>query len=461
MDILTLKKARKYIETAFGKQPLIRNGELSTQLNVQTLDLFDGGDWEILAGTPEPSERSRYGTQSLLVTSTPTGSVQIEKKMNINALNKLMILDWWYNGDSETIHHINIKAQINDDWNTHLKQTIYTSPLTDYRLGWNRFVIDWGTSETIGFEGDIPLDSITAVRIEAWRIYETPMTLCFDRLGLIPKASSKPVITLTFDDGNITDYTEAMPYMNKYDFRGTSYVNPSLIGTGTFCNLDQLKELYDLGWDISSHGWAHSSEYPSVDAINREMIKPYEWLIDNGFYRSADHISYPFGYTNDEIESVARKIYRTGRTTAGRDNRGLETLPVSNQYRLRVVQLRKTTALTDAEKYVDLAIKSKAWLIFLCHDLAIEPTDSGWYIDRFQQLMDYINTKKIDIMTISEVTGFLPDAFNARPERLETWRDLRILNPNSGFVLTDRATMNKTRLYLENGELGTEEVINS
>src|SRR5699024_3021780 len=136
---------------------------------------------------------------------------------------------------------------------------------------------------------------------------------------------------------------------------------------------------------------------------NKEIIGSNEWLIRNGFLRSADHIALPGGRTTNELEEVVSRTFKTARTTAGNGVWELNTLPVSNNYRLRTIGVTKPKTLAEIKAKVDLAIKSNSWAIFMFHDIKDEPSNDGWDTPSFKALMDYIAEKGVKVKTMSEM----------------------------------------------------------
>lgn len=66
----------------------------------------------------------------------------------------------------------------------------------------------------------------------------------------------RPVL-ITFDDGNLDNYTNAFPLMQKYRFTGVLYIVGNYIGVENYLNADQIKEMAGAGWEIGSHTMNH------------------------------------------------------------------------------------------------------------------------------------------------------------------------------------------------------------
>ena len=114
---------------------------------------------------------------------------------------------------------------------------------------------------------------------------------------------AKPIL-LTFDDGSETVYTDAFPIMQKYGFTGTAYIVYNFIGAGLFMDRDQIRELYDAGWEIGSHSVSHidltTRPGKQMDEIvsSRSRLQSYLDVPIRSF-------AYPFGaYDKDSLYFV-------------------------------------------------------------------------------------------------------------------------------------------------------------
>jgi len=68
----------------------------------------------------------------------------------------------------------------------------------------------------------------------------------------------KAPLILSFDDGHISNYTHALPVLQKYSCKAIFFVIASRISESRdFMTWPQLKELIALGHRVEAHGWSH------------------------------------------------------------------------------------------------------------------------------------------------------------------------------------------------------------
>lgn len=64
-------------------------------------------------------------------------------------------------------------------------------------------------------------------------------------------------VILTFDDGDASNYAEALPLLLARHARADFFINPATVGRRGFVTWGQLREMAELGMSIQSHGYEH------------------------------------------------------------------------------------------------------------------------------------------------------------------------------------------------------------
>lgn len=111
------------------------------------------------------------------------------------------------------------------------------------------------------------------------------------------KAPEKPVL-LTFDDGYLDNYEQAMPILAKYGFPATLFVSPGMTEQDGYLNWEQIKKMQAGGWDIQPHGMSHP-HLPKLTAEEQayEIVEARK-LIEEHLGTQADVFCYPYGERN-------------------------------------------------------------------------------------------------------------------------------------------------------------------
>ena len=129
--------------------------------------------------------------------------------------------------------------------------------------------------------------------LQNWGYKTISVELLVDAIQQGTLLPPRPII-LTFDDGSETVYTTAFPIMQKYGFTGTAYIVANYIGAGLYMNHDQIRALYDSGWEIGSHGLSHVDlrQHPGKQEAE---IKESQIYLESYLDLPIPSFAYPFG----------------------------------------------------------------------------------------------------------------------------------------------------------------------
>ena len=130
-------------------------------------------------------------------------------------------------------------------------------------------------------------------------------------------ANSKVVI-LNFDDGRKSQFTYAKPILDKYGFKATFYIVCNYIENKPgFMDWKEVKQLYDEGHDIGSHGMNHRDLTKfSTKVVNSELANSKKCLEDHGI--DVTSFAYPFnkGSNDRNVIEILSRYYDLGRTAS-------------------------------------------------------------------------------------------------------------------------------------------------
>jgi len=126
-------------------------------------------------------------------------------------------------------------------------------------------------------------------------------------------------VALTFDDGWVHVYTNAVPVMQECGFRGTFFIvaNYSNARSSAFLSWDQIKALRSAGHWIGSHGLSHRN-LNSVDAatLRRELVDS-KAEIEKHIGGSVTAFAYPYGATSPRVMQAAQQAGYVAAVTVG------------------------------------------------------------------------------------------------------------------------------------------------
>jgi len=145
----------------------------------------------------------------------------------------------------------------------------------------------------------------------------------------------RPVL-ITFDDGYLDNYQNALPIIRKYSMRATVFVVPGFTDViPNYLTWDQIREMEKNGFTIQSHTLNHRAleELPD-DEIRAELLNS-KLLLEKNLGHPVEFLAYPTGTYNLHIAGIAKDVgYKAAFTIKyGNDDRGsnvyaLERIPI-------------------------------------------------------------------------------------------------------------------------------------
>ena len=363
--------------------------------NVDVISNFDDDTWNDYTSTIEDDRvNNTYGWKSVKMISTNGVALEINKVVNFTTVDKVFIMKLFVE-DVSTIKSLQVSLfpEVAGGY------YYFNFSSGGLKTGWNYFSmpINRFVLNDIGV-ASIEEQVISTIYIRLVSNASVTANVTFDRFAITDSAIKRGKIILAFDDNNSGVYTCAKPSMDKYGFRGVIYTIADLVGETEFMTLDQLKVLDSNGWDIGTHGQVNLDTFATAEEIRTELLKNYDYLVDNGFYRAIGHYASPAGkYTDIAIEEI-KKIFITHRTTEFRYN----SLPVVNRYLLGNLGANNLD-LATLQNYVDKTVEYKSMSIINWHQISETPTGEEASATIFRAMIDYIASKDVDVVTLSDI----------------------------------------------------------
>jgi peptidoglycan/xylan/chitin deacetylase (PgdA/CDA1 family) len=129
-------------------------------------------------------------------------------------------------------------------------------------------------------------------------------------------ALPKKPIVISFDDGYLSDYTHALPVLERLGWPGVLNLEVNNVLTPGDISQSQVRALIRAGWEVDSHTLTHP-DLTSVSAaqLRRELVQSRSFLHGH-FGVPVDFFCYPAGRYNATVESAVRAAgYRLATTT--------------------------------------------------------------------------------------------------------------------------------------------------
>jgi peptidoglycan/xylan/chitin deacetylase (PgdA/CDA1 family) len=253
----------------------------------------------------------------------------------------------------------------------------------------------------------------------------------------------QPILTFSFDDCYQKTVNSTLPLLVKYQMKAVYNFIAGLAGKELeglkLASWEKIKKAERLEMEITSHSLTHrrlttkgrlvkycksflykqnllkhliaswqKPQSPSklliTKTVTEEIAKSQQLLKNHGI--EAVSFVYPYGFYDNKIKEIVKNYYSSARSTDG----GLNYLTSCDPYALKVFTWDKWTKTETANRWVEKAIKDKAWLIEVFHLIAKDNEINHEYftsISSFQNHLEFIKNKKIWIATQKEIINYL------------------------------------------------------
>jgi peptidoglycan/xylan/chitin deacetylase (PgdA/CDA1 family) len=115
-------------------------------------------------------------------------------------------------------------------------------------------------------------------------------------------------VLFSFDDGNKSDVTTAMPILTRFGFCASFFILSDLIGAPDFVDAADIERLRDNGMTVGSHGAAHVRWVTLDDRALADQIERSVRILSGILGRPASAVAPPFGAYNRRILRLLRRL---------------------------------------------------------------------------------------------------------------------------------------------------------
>ena len=221
-------------------------------------------------------------------------------------------------------------------------------------------------------------------------------------------------VSITFDDGFDSTYTNALPILSSRNLPATVYVTSGYIDSGitddgfpSMSWADVVSLQNDYGWEIGAHTVSH----PELPLLTAAQIMD-QFTTSNSAYAAhglnVTNLATPFGAYDNVVLTEALKYYYTHRGFA---DINFNTFP----YNRSVLQVQSVTSVTtpaQVKAWVETAILNRQWLILVYHDIqpALNPNyEYTTTISDFTEMADVIKSSGVSVSSVRQA-AIIPGA---------------------------------------------------
>ena len=223
-------------------------------------------------------------------------------------------------------------------------------------------------------------------------------------------------VSLTFDDSDEDQYTNALPALESHGMVGTFYAITGYVGVNSgYMTLPQLQAIYNAGNEIGGHTVLHPNlTQISNDEATREICDSRDTLLSWGF--PVTDFAYPYAAFNPATEGI---LQQCGYNSARQDGDitspygclsrcpMAETIPPKDPYAIRAPSsIQDNWTLAQMEQLVTQAEPGGGWTVLVFHHICDNACDPYSVTPaNFNALLTWLQTQNVSIETVSQVIG--------------------------------------------------------
>lgn len=214
------------------------------------------------------------------------------------------------------------------------------------------------------------------------------------------------IVSITFDDGWESVYTEAFVPMQQNGLVSTQYIITDSLDDPSYMSIKQIKSMQDAGHEIGSHTASHADLTTLDENGIRKELNNSKQELEKHFGPINDFTS-PLGAYNNYTLGMINKYYRSQKNAEGNLSsditQSLNQTSTIDTLNLKSYSVRNTTTVEDIEKLVDLAIANNSWLILTYYQIDYSNETFSVKPEDFRAQLKAVSSKQIRSATVGQV----------------------------------------------------------
>ncbi len=217
----------------------------------------------------------------------------------------------------------------------------------------------------------------------------------------------KGYVTLWFDDGLSSTYEVAYPELERRGWKGVfAVVSNREVAQANFIpdgdpvmEWNEVDELIQAGWEISSHSRRHSrlNEIEDEYLLKAEIIGSKVDLIGRGY--SIPSFTFPYGENGLQSgQNMISQNYSYWRSSTKEVN------PVPSWRHITSYALTTRLGKEDIELLVEKTEKSSGWLVLVFHAIVEQPVNESQHTrEQFDMVLDVVKESSLEVVLPNEM----------------------------------------------------------
>ncbi len=178
-------------------------------------------------------------------------------------------------------------------------------------------------------------------------------------------ATKEKVVIITFDDGDITNFTAALPQLIQRSMPAEFYITTDRIGNEVSMSADQLRKLDQAGMVVDSHGKTHKYLSDLDDDEVRLELKISKQTLEKILGKKINTIALPGGRGDHRTRKLAKELgyKRLCTSVLGYNEKGTDPFRLKRIAVTRQMSLDTFASLVSADGKVMRKLKIRQFIL--------------------------------------------------------------------------------------------------
>lgn len=202
------------------------------------------------------------------------------------------------------------------------------------------------------------------------------------------------LVTFSYDDGLMNNYTLALPLHEQYQIPATFNIIAGRLTSmrGRSFRANEVLDCYRRGVEIASHSYYHDEHLTNKtdEEIHFEFGESKRVLSE--VVPDVETVAIPFSQYDERVISIAKQYYKGIRVFGSAQN----DIPPSDRYLLNCrIAVGNTTVFSDIKAAIDEAVTNNKWCIIMLHGINPDANNLGTYEitpHLLEETLQYVNT---------------------------------------------------------------------
>lgn len=208
-------------------------------------------------------------------------------------------------------------------------------------------------------------------------------------------------VSLTFDDGWLSQFQDVVPKLNSAGMKATFYIISrrfSDTGFPAYMSRAQVQQLFQQGHEIGAHTRTHRDLATLSSAEQQTEIQGSRQDLLTMNVGPIMTLAYPFGsYNSITLQTARNASYSSGRTTmSGR------VRPAIDHFQLPRFPGDSPSTFAQIQQAINQAIAAKEWLILVFHQINTSGQAYTQSPAVINQVVDYLVQQNIPVVTVTQ-----------------------------------------------------------